>query len=136
VTWNGTTVTGPVLIYHDEVLFSGVQWQPSFGNPDSNGSLVCIANQEAYWYIASTTRVEVPRQHYDVVSCCLVRQIHKQNTQKKFSQLSFNREGGLKSDASMIRDTRSITNGLWNCRNDNDTATQVSIGLYARGGGK
>ena len=40
VTWNGTTVTGPVLIYHDEIL---VDPGPSYsiGDTDRPGTLVC-----------------------------------------------------------------------------------------------
>ena len=40
VTWEGTLVTGPILIYHDEVRFDGNS-NPMLGNINGPGALVC-----------------------------------------------------------------------------------------------
>ena len=40
VTWNGTLVTGPILIYHDELRMDGNN-NPMFGDVDGPGALVC-----------------------------------------------------------------------------------------------
>ena len=40
VTWNGTLVTGPILIYHDEVRLDGND-NPMLGDVDGPGALVC-----------------------------------------------------------------------------------------------
>ena len=40
VTWNGTLVIGPILIYHDEVRLDGNN-NPMLGDLDGPGALVC-----------------------------------------------------------------------------------------------
>jgi len=58
----------------------------------------------------------------------------KQIIEGSLSRLSFNRAGGLNSN--YLPDIRAITNGLWHCHSDGDAATEVTVGLYARGGGE
>ena len=42
MTWNGTTLTGPTLIYHDELILDGTNPQPLLvGDVDRSGALVC-----------------------------------------------------------------------------------------------
>ena len=54
VTWNGTLVTGPILIYHDEVRFDGND-NPMLGDLDGPGALVCRSQTRprAHWRRAS-----------------------------------------------------------------------------------
>ena len=40
VTWNGTLVNGPILIYHDELRLDGNS-NPMLGDLDGPGALVC-----------------------------------------------------------------------------------------------
>ena len=49
VTWNGTLVTGPILIYHDELRLDGNN-NPMLGDLDGPGALVCRSEtREAFW---------------------------------------------------------------------------------------
>ena len=50
VTWNGTLVTGPILIYHDELRVDGND-NPMLGDVDGPGALVCRSQTrpQALW---------------------------------------------------------------------------------------
>ena len=50
VTWNGTMITGPILIYHDEILLDNMT-VPTIENSNSPGDLVCRSghHEEARW---------------------------------------------------------------------------------------
>ena len=50
VTWNGTLVTGPILIYHDELRLDGNN-NPMLGDLDGPGALVCRSQTQegAFW---------------------------------------------------------------------------------------
>ena len=47
--WNGTTITGPILIYHDEIGFDTTI--PTVENSDGPGDLVCRSenHEAAHW---------------------------------------------------------------------------------------
>ena len=47
VTWNGTTITGPILIYRDEILSAA----DTVENRNDNGELVCRSenHEAAHW---------------------------------------------------------------------------------------
>ena len=49
VTWNGTTITGPVLIYQDELLVNdtGISESPLTVGLNDSGSLVCRSESQA-----------------------------------------------------------------------------------------
>jgi len=126
VTWNGTWVEGPVLIFHDEVLFDPEN--SIIGDPYRNGSLTCSADVGVGWG-ASALNHSV---HPDYGEYNLVKQMR--NSNRTVSRLSFNRKGGLINDTNDT-DIRPLTNGLWHCRRNYDQASEVNIGLYARGGG-
>ena len=50
VIWNGTVVTGPILIYHDEIT-DDLTTVPTVGNSNGPGDLVCRSenHEEARW---------------------------------------------------------------------------------------
>ena len=50
LTWNGTLVTGPILIYHDELRLDGNN-NPMLGDLDGPGALVCRSQtrEGAFW---------------------------------------------------------------------------------------
>ena len=50
LTWNGTLVTGPILIYHDELRFDGND-NLMLGDLDGQGALVCRSQIRtgAFW---------------------------------------------------------------------------------------
>ena len=50
MTWNGTVVTGPILIYHDEILLDH-DTIPTVENSNDPGDLVCRSenHEEARW---------------------------------------------------------------------------------------
>ena len=49
VIWNGTTITGPILIYHDEIVFDTTV--PTDENSNGPGDLVCRSenHERALW---------------------------------------------------------------------------------------
>ena len=52
VIWNGTTITGPILIYHDEIVSDAtVPTVPTVENSDGPGDLVCRSenHKTAHW---------------------------------------------------------------------------------------
>ena len=59
MTWNGTLVTGPILIYHDEVRFDG-NANPMLGDLDGPGALVCRSQTRprAEWRMTSGPLVQ------------------------------------------------------------------------------
>ena len=50
VIWNGTVITGPILIYHDEIT-DDLTTVPTVGNSNGPGDLVCRTeyHEEARW---------------------------------------------------------------------------------------
>ena len=112
VTRNGFTITGPVLIYQDELI-----------------RLVCSSEEAQFmsgssvaWYLPDSKQVNASstpssgdfEQH---------RSISGNN-----SVLSSTRAGIARIDAA--------TNGLWTCRLNGLVRGAVPVGIYARGGGE
>ena len=130
VTWNGTTLTGPTLIYHDELILDGMNPQPlDIGDPNRPGALVCRSETRprAAWrrtngefFMDTTSRV----RH--------IQQIRTNSTAvPSLSRLS---------RGSTAVDLNPNFNGLFTCRVQvvgNDTedtlANFVHVGVYARG---
>ena len=120
MTWNGTTITGPVLIYQDEII------------PDDrdnvsplDGTLICRHETQAQvgWHFANGQALTSSR------------------TDLHFRQ----RRTGTSATPSVSRLTNNqpedplenvIANGLWTCRLDGDSNAAIPVGIYIRGGGK
>ena len=65
VTWNGTLVTGPILIYHDEVRLDGND-NPMLGDVDGPGALVCRSQTRPLAHWRNTDRAIVQETGGDI----------------------------------------------------------------------
>ena len=117
MTWNGTSITGPVLIYKDEILVDDPELPFSIGNPNRGGALICRSENQASvgWYLTNGRLVSVGD----------FKQIKTE--QENVSRLSGNREG--------IAQGESYANGLWTCR-DSRLSEVIPVGIYEREGGE
>ena len=59
MTWNGTLVTGPILIYHDELRLDGND-NPMLGDVNGPGALVCRSESRplAQWRMTTGMMVQ------------------------------------------------------------------------------
>ena len=119
MTWNGTTITGPMLIYQDEIISDN---RAVLATP-LDGTLICGHETQAQvgWHFA--------------------------NGQALSTRLDFNfrqRRTGTTATPSVSRLTTNqpdqplenvIANGLWTCRLDGDAFSAIPVGVYIRGGG-
>ena len=121
MTWNGTTITGPELIYQDEII-SDNRVNVETDDP-LNGTLICRHETQAQvgWHFA--------------------------NGQALTTDLNFHfrqRRTGTSATPSVSRLTTNrpnqpfeniIANGLWTCRLDGVFNSAIPVGIYIRGGG-
>ena len=123
VTWNGTTITGPVLIYQDELIADDRDNVET--DPPLNGTLICRHETQAQvgWHFANGQALTSSRTDFH------------------FRQ----RRTGTSATPSVSRLTTNqpddplenvIANGLWTCRLDGDSNDAIPVGIYIRGGGK
>ena len=121
MTWNGTTITGPVLIYQDEITSDNRVNVET--DPPLNGTLICRHETLAQvgWHFANAQALSTnPDFHF--------RQRRTGTTATpSVSRLTTNRP-----DQSL---ENVIANGLWTCRLDGDISNAISVGIYIRGGG-
>lgn len=121
-TWNGTNITGPVLIYQDEILANdtGISGSDLTVDLDNNGSLVCRAESQTVvgWRTPLDRRVSSD----DDNDFKQIRTAAGENP--SISRLSLTRAG-------VSRDDRA-SNGLWTCRLSG-TEELVHVGVYGRG---
>ena len=126
VTWNGTRITGPVLIYHDEITVDpGPTY--SFGDTAAPGALVCTSETAAR---ASWRRAD-HRFFGDVniaISTTVLNQIRTP------ASATPNR-GRLSQPSENVNPSDANQNGLWCCRVSGDSAF-VFAGVYRRGMGE
>ena len=120
MTWNGTNITGPVLIYQDELVVD------DHATPTRNGTLTCTSQDQhrVGWHLPGGTAI-----HEDATGD--FRQIRTgSGVTPSVSRLSADREDVSRDDAT--------TNGLWTCRlNGNATVpTSIPVGIYGRGRGE
>ncbi len=68
VTWNGTTITGPVLIYSDEIPVDGSS-NNTIDDPNGPGALICRSEDRARvsWHYVSGIIVRGPEFTADMV---------------------------------------------------------------------
>ena len=128
VTWNGSTITGPVLIFIDEILVDTT----AVGDPNRPGALICRSEDSgrASWHFPDGIIV-TPQESS---SSETFRQIR---TEEGVSRLSLSREG--------VEATNVEANGVWHCRLNafgvRDSHThgydeQINVGIFSRGGGE
>ena len=129
VIWNGTVVTGPILIYHDEILLDH-DTVPTVGNSNGPGDLVCRSDnhEEARW--RNPNGFNVPRSgNY--------RQVDSAAGVPSLSRLSTPIDGEEPTNSNVI------VNGLWICQvvnsdiPDQDILANFNyVGIYNRGDGE
>ena len=119
VIWNGTVIDGPILIYHDEIVFDD-DTMPTAENSSDSGELVCRSenHEQAYWYHSNGETGNY--QQVELIAGSL----------PSFSQLYI-----------MLNDYEF--NGLWVCALDNTLLTELNlinsfiyVGIYSRRSGE
>ena len=122
VTWNGTTITGPVLIFQDELVRddrSNVLATPR------DGTVICRSENQAQvgWVFANSV----------LISTLSTTNHFRQRRTSSSATPSVSRLTTNRPDEA---NTSAVANGLWTCRLNNNRLTAVPVGIYARGGGK
>ena len=119
VTWNGTSITGPVLIYQDELVVDN-RASPT-ATPTRDGTLICTSRDQhsVNWHVPD--RVSSATDDF--------RQIRTESGVTP----SVSRLSALREDVSRDDD---VTNGLWTCRLNEEFSTSIPVGIYGRGGGE
>ena len=123
VTWNGTTITGPVLIFQDELVRD--DRTNVLATPIRDGTVRCRSENQAQvgWHFASgalispTSTTNHFRQRRTATSAI-----------PSVSRLTTNRP-----DEAL---TSAAANGLWTCRLNGSFTGAVPVGIYTRGGGE
>ena len=130
MTWNGTTITGPVLIYSDEILqdtFNVTGSDPgpgvTIGDPNRPGALICRSEERAQvgWDLPSS---------FDyfgrpIFSAYVYVQVRTgASVIPSLSRLYVN-------IPSIVE--RGVFNGLWLCRLNASPDGEVHVGIFARG---
>ncbi len=121
MTWNGTTITGPVLIYSDELPVD-----PSantIGDPNGPGALICRSEDRSTvsWRYVDGGIVRGP-EFTDTFKAIRTGE----GVIPSLSQLLLNRENTEITNANL--------NGLWHCRLR--PGVEINVGIFSRGGGK
>ena len=132
VTWNGTTITGPMLIYSDELPVNDTA--TTIGDPNRPGALICRSEDRVRvnWHY---TRGNIVRSviYSDTLSDTYKQIRTGEGATPSLSQLLLNKE-----NTEVINED---LNGIWHCRlnaaaeNNNQFEEQISVGIYSRGGG-
>ena len=129
MTWNGTIVTGPILIYHDEILADPTDSVPI--NDTAQGILICTSVNTsglASWHLPSNTAVPNTVAHIEGFY---------QKLTLDFMSLALRSRYRLTRSQQNLMLTDADHNGLWTCRGNNDTQhVPIPVGLYYRGGGE
>ena len=128
--WNGTTITGPVLIYLDEILVDNYT-TAEIGDVSRAGALVCRSEDRARvsWHFTNGVIVsDAPRTD----SRTFIQTRTGEGVTPSVSRFSLSRE----SVASISIEH----NGVWHCRlNAMDRGSydqQIDVGIFTRGDGK
>ena len=122
VTWNGTTITGPVLIFQDELVRD--DRTTVFATP-MDGTVICRSENQAQvgWYFANGL----------LLSTVSTTNNFRQRRTSSSATPSVSRLTTNRPDEAL---TSAAANGLWSCRLNGGLSTAVPVGIYARGGGK
>ena len=125
MTWNGTRITGPILIYHDEILEDNTNIPPTIENSNDPGDLVCRSghHEEARWRRSSGVTALIDGDYHRVQS--------SPGSLPSLSRLSTIED---------LTSTDPQYNGLWVCVLQNDTLINeqdlidnfVYVGIYSR----
>ena len=127
VSWNGSTITGPTLIYHHEILISSIEiLTPFLGFPIIPLPVLHCRSEThpgVTWHEPSGDIVSMS-------SSIGFFQVKTSDTQPPMSSVAV-----LASSSGTTLLGRPVNpDGLWSC-GQND-ASSVAVGLYLRGGGE
>ena len=129
VTWNGTRITGPVLIYHDEII---VDPGPTylFGDNAAPGALVCTSESSTRASWRGSDHLFFGDVATRPISTTILNQIRTAATATP-------NRGRLSRDNENVNPSAPNQNGLWCCRIAGvNTAGFVFVGVYHRGMGE
>ena len=121
VTWNGTNITSPILIFHDELLLS--TGPETLGDLNRPGALVCRSDDSAQagWHFPAGAPVD----DFSESRSSYFQQIRTSETETPSLSRLFRT-----SDNPLFSVSAS---GSWVCRVNGDSRNDVRIGLYYRG---
>ena len=121
VTWNGTTITWPVLIFQDELLRDD---RNNVLATPRDGTVICRSESQAQvvWQLANGIFVQASTTNH------FRQRRTSSSATPSVSRLSTNRPNEALTSAA--------ANGLWTCRLNGVFGTAVPVGIYARGGGE
>jgi hypothetical protein len=127
VTWEGTRVTGPILIYHDEIKVDPGPAYEIGDDINTDGALVCTSETG-------------PRVSWRKSNLMFVNDVYPLGA--NITQLNQIRTpfSSVPNVARLSRDNEAVTpsaadqNGLWTCWVKNTSA--ANIGIYQRGMGE
>ena len=129
VIWNGTIITGPILIYHDEIT-NDLTTVPTVENSNGPGDLVCRSenHEEARWREPSGFSAPRSGNYRQVNSAAGVPSLSRLSTPNRDQEPT---------------NSNVIVNGLWICQlynssiPDEDILTNFNyVGIYNRGDGE
>ena len=122
VTWNSTTITGPVLIFQDELVRDD---RTNVLATPMDGTVICRSENQAQvgWHFASRA----------FISTTSTTNHFRQRRTGSSATPSVSRLTTNRPDEAL---TSAAANGLWTCRLNAGISTAVPVGIYARGGGE
>ena len=121
VTWNGTTITGPVLIFQDELVRDD---RTNVLATPRDGTLICRSENQAHvdWGFANGVFISSSTTNH-----------FRQRRTSSSATPSVSRLTTNRPDEAL---TGAEANGLWRCRLNGGLSTAVPVGIYARGEGE
>ncbi len=121
VSWNGTTITGPVLIYTEELPADDTATTIADPGP---GILICRSENSARvgWYYVEGGSVRGPERN-DLFQAIRTGE----GVTPSRAQLLLNRQNNEPNNANL--------NGLWHCRLNADTEAQIDVAIFSTGQG-
>ena len=122
VTWNGTTITGPVLIFQDELVRDD---RTNVLATPLDGTVICRSENQAQvgWHYANGAFIST-----------ISTTNHFRQRRTGFSATPS--VSKLKTNRPDEANTSAEANGLWSCRLNGGFGTAVPVGIYARGEGE
>ena len=122
VTWNGSTISGPELIFQDELVRDD---RTNVLATPVDGTVICRSENQAQvgWNLANgqTVQLSTTSDHF------------RQRRTNSSATPSVSRLTTNRPDEAL---TSAAANGLWTCRLSVSLNGAVPVGIYARGGGE
>ena len=122
VTWNGTNITGPVLIFQDELVRDD---RTDVLATPRDGTVICRSENQVQvgWHLAdgNLTSTVSTTNHF------------RQRRTSSSATPSVSRLTTNRPDEAL---TSAVANGLWTCRLSGSLKGAIPVGIYARKGGE